>query len=151
MRASNSLSSYLFHHPSFILSALHYRILASKSTHKSSMRSLICVIIGSWCCGTSSAFTTSRNGILRHRYLLRSSSLPSDELDVKDSTEISCRKRRSVLMCPVVSLAIVANGYGKALAAEGSLIQIVSQLKESSSMLDEIPDLIKAEKWDAGE
>lgn len=54
-------------------------------------------------------------------------------------------------MCPVVSLAIVANGYGKALAAEGSLIQIVSQLKESSKMLDDIPDLIKAEKWDAGE
>ena len=40
--------------------------------------------------------------------------------------------------------------YGAALA-EGTLDGLVGQLKEARQQLDDIPDLIKEEKWDAGE
>jgi hypothetical protein len=35
--------------------------------------------------------------------------------------------------------------------AAGTLSTILGQLKEASKMLDDVPDLIKAEKWDSGE
>jgi len=37
-----------------------------------------------------------------------------------------------------------------ALAADGQLSVLLDQIKEGSKQLEAVPDLIKAEKWDAG-
>ena len=118
-------------------------------------RCVICLVVG--VIEFSSAFTAAPINIVLHKLVLRSSKSKFKvnnhnlRLDDDNSCTVSRPSRRSILISPiVVSLGLALTTEGNtAFATDGNLNQIVGQLKASSQMLDEIPDLIKAEKWDA--
>jgi len=92
---------------------------------------------------------------LRHVQSLLSSSTADESFDVSRAvSHVSSARRRFLVMSPIVaSFGIIVTNFGndEAFAADGTLDRIVGQLKEASRMLDTVPDLIKAEKWDSGE
>jgi hypothetical protein len=115
-----------------------------------SMRHFIFIVIA-WCFGISDAFITQKNAI-RGPLSLKSTSQDShDATGSKNYASCACPSRRSMAMGPIVASLLTLITSEKAYAADGSLNVLVGQLKESSKMMDGIPDLIKAEKWDAGE
>jgi hypothetical protein len=113
-----------------------------------SMRRFIFIFIACYS-GTSDAFTTQQNAIgLRS---LISNNQDSHDVTGSNYATCTCPSRRSIVTGPVVASLLTLIANDKAQAADGSLNVLVGQLKESSKMMDVIPDLIKAEKWDAGE
>jgi hypothetical protein len=112
------------------------------------MRRFIFIFIACYS-GTSDAFTTQQNAIgLRS---LISNNQDSHDVTGSNYATCTCPSRRSIVTGPVVASLLTLIANDKAQAADGNLNVLVGQLKESSKMMDVIPDLIKAEKWDAGE
>lgn len=92
---------------------------------------------------------------LRDVQSLLSSSTHDESFDVSHTvSHVSSPHRRFIVTSPIIaSLGIIVTNVSnnEASAADGTLDRIVGQLKEASRMLDDVPDLIKAEKWDSGE
>ena len=71
-----------------------------------------------------------------------------------DDFRISSQKRRTILSQPLAFTAgtilstLVDNKTAH--AADGQLTVLLDQIKEGSKQLEAVPDLIKAEQWDAG-
>jgi len=71
-----------------------------------------------------------------------------------DDFMVTSNHRRTILSGPLIFTAgtilstVVDNKA--ALAADGQLSVLLDQIKEGSKQLEAVPDLIKAEKWDAG-
>lgn len=87
----------------------------------------------------------------RHHVQFLSSNIDQAN-DAIEADKVRSLRRRSVVMAPIVasfSFGLVIENE-EAFAA-GTLSTILGQLKEASKMLDDVPDLIKAEKWDSGE
>ena len=66
---------------------------------------------------------------------------------------VSSQKRRKILIGPFTAATIAVASQNKvALAADddGQLPKLLDQIKEGRQQLEDIPELIKAEKWDAG-
>lgn len=66
---------------------------------------------------------------------------------------VSSQKRRKILISPFTATITVASQSKVALAADeddGQLPKLLDQIKEGRQQLEDIPELIKAEKWDAG-
>jgi len=65
---------------------------------------------------------------------------------------VSSQKRRKILSGPLIAATIAVASQNKvALAADdGQLPKLLDQIKEGKQQLEDIPELIKAEKWDAG-
>jgi hypothetical protein len=77
------------------------------------------------------------------------STAPANDIDDSAKEPTYCRLRRSIL---TNSLAVTACfGPIAAIAADGKLDAILNQIKEANKQLEDVPDLIKAEKWDSGE
>mmetsp|Transcript_42117 Transcript_42117/g.71983 ORF Transcript_42117/g.71983 Transcript_42117/m.71983 type:complete len:246 (-) Transcript_42117:90-827(-) len=74
---------------------------------------------------------------------------PSNVID--NSSEPYCQLRRSILTSSLVAtFGISACFEGNvAIAADGKLGALLADIKEARGQLDDVPDLIKAEKWDA--
>ncbi|KAL7522783.1 hypothetical protein ACHAWX_007512 [Stephanocyclus meneghinianus] len=90
---------------------------------------------------------------LRDVQSLLSSSTHDELFDVSHTvSHVSSPHRRFIVTSPIIaSLGIIVTNVSnnEASAADGTLDRIVGQLKEASRMLDDVPDLIKAEKWDS--
>lgn len=108
------------------------------------MYRFICLVLA-W---SSHAFTTKPNAFRVHDGQILQTLMAAPDKEA----EVSCSNRRSMLLSPfIASIGIVLGiDANEASAADGILDGLVGQLKESSKMLDDIPDLIKAEQWDAG-
>ena len=68
-------------------------------------------------------------------------------------TERHFKSRRSFVTCSfAATFGITASFVGPdaVIAANGKLYVILGKLKEGREQLECVPDLIKAEKWDAG-
>lgn len=65
-----------------------------------------------------------------------------------------CQQRRTFLERPLIftvgTILSTTLDNKKALAADGQLAVLLDQIKEGSKQLEAVPDLIKAEQWDAG-
>lgn len=62
-----------------------------------------------------------------------------------------CNLRRFILANSLgLCIAACVGSPNAATAADGKLAGILGQIKEAQGQLEAIPDLIKAEKWDAG-
>ena len=100
-----------------------------------------------FCCSFLSPSTTNRK--LPQLPLAASSS--SNNFD--DCTIFS-QQRRTILSRPLIFTAgtilstVVDNKTAH--AADGQLTVLLDQIKEGSKQLEAVPDLIKAEQWDAG-
>ena len=82
--------------------------------------------------------------------LAAASSAPSI---VDGITEPHFKSRRSFVTCSFAAtfgIATSFDGPKAVVAADGNLYVILGQLKEGRDQLECVPDLIKAEKWDAG-
>ena len=92
---------------------------------------------------------SSKNIDLPRRQRLSCSS-NNDSID--ENTLISSQKRRKILISPFTATIAVASQNKVALAADddGQLPNLLDQIKEGRQQLEDIPELIKAEKWDAG-
>ena len=73
-----------------------------------------------------------------------------------DECTISSQQRRAILSRSLIvtagtilSTSVVDNKIAHA-AADGQLTVLLNQIKEGSKQLEAVPDLIKAEQWDAG-
>ncbi|KAL7487448.1 hypothetical protein ACHAW6_013028 [Cyclotella cf. meneghiniana] len=90
---------------------------------------------------------------LRHVQSLLFSSTVDESIDVSHTvSHVSSPHRRFIVTSPIIaSLGIIVTNVSnnEAFAEDGTLDRIVGQLKEASRMLDDVPDLIKAEKWDS--
>lgn len=64
--------------------------------------------------------------------------------------EIPCQMRRSILIGGILSTVGTIASANVAIASGGKLDETLAQIKEANDQLDSIPDLIKAEQWDAG-
>lgn len=104
----------------------------------------------------SPAFVPTRPRSHSHHAVLASASPSSEGFNAINfglDSSITSQNRRSLVIGPIIaSVGITCSTIvDSASAADGNLNQIVAQLKESSKMMEDIPELIKAEKWDAGE
>lgn len=75
--------------------------------------------------------------------------------DIDDSAEepTYCRLRRSILtnsLAATVGITACFGSPASAIVADGKLDAILGQIKEANKQLEDVPDLIKAEKWDSG-
>eukprot|EP00985_Skeletonema_marinoi_P004891 scaffold2120_cov115-Skeletonema_marinoi.AAC.1 len=70
-----------------------------------------------------------------------------------DDFMVTSNHRRTILSGPLIFTAgtILSTVFDNkaALAADGQLSVLLDQIKEGSKQLEAVPDLIKAEKWDA--
>ena len=101
----------------------------------------------------SSFPTTSTSYRKRPQQQLFAASSSSNNVD---ECTISSQKRRTILSRSLIvtagtilSTSVVDNKIAHA-AADGQLNVLLDQIKEGSKQLEAIPDLIKAEQWDAG-
>mmetsp|Transcript_36647 Transcript_36647/g.76898 ORF Transcript_36647/g.76898 Transcript_36647/m.76898 type:complete len:240 (-) Transcript_36647:258-977(-) len=75
-----------------------------------------------------------------------------DDIDLgKSSLEPHCQHRRSVIASSLAFTFGIVTCFNEnvALAADGKLDELLGQIKEARGQLESVPDLIKAEKWDA--
>ena len=89
--------------------------------------------------------------VRRRKFVLAAAS--SAPLIVNGITERHFKSRRSFVTCSFAAtfgIAASLEGPKEVLAADGNLYVILGQLKEGRDQLECVPDLIKAEKWDAG-
>jgi hypothetical protein len=116
------------------------------------------ITVATVCClpNAASSFMQAPR-LTRPSYQILMSSSPNINCSADDvlqsSSDASSQRRRSIALSPLVAMLGVSfctDDYGAALA-EGTLDGLVGQLKEARQQLDDIPDLIKEEKWDAGE
>ena len=65
---------------------------------------------------------------------------------------VSSQKRRKILISPftAATFAVVSQNKVALAADDGQLPKLLDQIKEGRQQLEDIPELIKAEKWDAG-
>ena len=92
------------------------------------------------------SFTVSNLPRQRTHSFANASNLGASPSHTDTSTEQPCQLRRSFLVSSLAALIVrptVVNG-------EGKLGDILGQLKEARVQLEEVPELIKQEKWDAG-
>jgi len=82
----------------------------------------------------------------RQKYVLAAASSTPSIVDA--ATERHFRSRRSFLTYSfAASFGVRPDAV---IAADGKLNAILGQIKQGRDQLDSVPDLIKAEKWDAG-
>ena len=67
---------------------------------------------------------------------------------------VTSQQRRTILTGPLIAttgtiLSTLLDNKA-ALAADGQLTKLLEQIKEGSKQLEDVPELIKAEKWDPG-
>ena len=95
---------------------------------------------------------SSKNIDLPHRRQ-RLSACSSNNDSIDENMLVSSQKRRKILISPFTATITVASQSKVALAADeddGQLPKLLDQIKEGRQQLEDIPELIKAEKWDAG-
>ena len=83
----------------------------------------------------------------------RLSACSSNNDSIGENTLISSQKRRKILIGPFTAATIAVASQSKAALADaddGQLPKLLDQIKEGRQQLEDIPELIKAEKWDAG-
>ena len=80
------------------------------------------------------------------------STAPANDIDDSAKEPTYCRLRRSILTNSLAATLITAcfGSPASAIAADGKLDAILGQIKEANKQLEDVPDLIKAEKWDSG-
>ncbi len=93
---------------------------------------------------------SSKNIDLPRRQRLSACSSNNDSIG--ENMLVSSQKRRKILIGPFTAATIAVASQNKvALAADdGQLPKLLDQIKEGRQQLEDIPELIKAEKWDAG-
>ena len=93
---------------------------------------------------------SSKNIDLPRRQRLSCSS-NNDSID--ENILVSSQKRRKILIGPFTAATIAVASQNKVALADaddGQLPNLLDQIKEGRQQLEDIPELIKAEKWDAG-
>ena len=126
--------------------------------NSSTVLHLVCLVLYSSIVIASAFIHTRPNNSPRHQHYVVHTSASPNSRGCHENSDINyliaSQHRRSLVMGPIVASVIgitLSSSADSASAADGNLNQIVAQLKESSKMMDDIPELIKAEKWDAGE
>lgn len=86
------------------------------------------------------------------RWQRLSASSSNNDSSIDENMLVSSQKRRKILIGPFTATIAVASQSKVALAdaEDGQLPNLLDQIKEGRQQLEDIPELIKAEKWDAG-
>jgi hypothetical protein len=94
---------------------------------------------------------SSKNIDLPRRERLSACSSKNND-SIGENMLVSSQKRRKILIGPFTAATFAVASQNKvALAADdGQLPKLLDQIKEGRKQLEDIPELIKAEKWDAG-
>jgi hypothetical protein len=90
---------------------------------------------------------------LPRRQRLSACSSNNNNDNIGENMLVSSQKRRKILISPFTAATIAVASQNKVALADaddGQLPKLLDQIKEGRQQLEDIPELIKAEKWDAG-
>jgi len=124
-------------------------MVSTTNTSKASLFIVAIVCLQSQC----TSFTPKAQSVRRPTSVLAAAASPSSSNVTGTSHKPNSELRRSILtnsIAATLGCTVCLDAPNVVTAADGKLDIILDQIKEARDQLASVPDLIQAEKWDAG-